>query len=97
MAKDQKRISEFEKAAREAGEGKPLDDVLRKLVKPEPKKKGGTLAKRRPDTRTRCLVPRSGDTFNHHVWREGLWARFYTAAPARRRWSVERYSGVKKA
>jgi hypothetical protein len=45
----------------------------------------------------RCLVPRCGDTIDHHDWREQLWARFYTGAPARLRRSVERYSGVKRA
>ena len=46
MAKKPK-TSEFENAAREAGEGKPFDDVLRQLVKPEPKKKGETPDRRR--------------------------------------------------
>jgi hypothetical protein len=46
--------------------------------------------------RPRCLVPRSGDTGDHHSWREELWARFYTGAPVRLRRSVERYSGVKR-
>jgi len=43
-----------------------------------------------------CLVPESSDTSNHHLFREALWAKFYTGAPARQRQSVERYSGVKR-
>ena len=46
---------------------------------------------------TRCLVPRCGVTHEHHEARQALWDRFYTAAPARRTRSVERYSGVKRA
>lgn len=42
----------FERAAKEAGEGKPLDDVLRHLIKPQPKEKGGARKERRPGTRT---------------------------------------------
>ena len=45
----------------------------------------------------RCLIPQCGGTVDHHVWREDLWARFYTAAPRRLRQCVERYSGVKRA
>ena len=46
--REKDKRTEFEKAAREAGEGKSLDDVLRQLVKPQPKKKGGTPKEHRP-------------------------------------------------
>ncbi len=35
----------FEEAAAEAGEARPLEDVLRKIVKPVKKKKGDGLKK----------------------------------------------------
>jgi hypothetical protein len=44
----------------------------------------------------RCTVPERGVTSDATLGDE-LWARFFTAAPARQRRSVERYSGVKKA
>ena len=47
-------------------------------------------------SRIRCSVPESSDTSNHHLFREALWAKYYTGAPARQRRSVERYSGVKR-
>jgi putative oxidoreductase len=46
---------------------------------------------------SRVLVPQSVGTTNHHLFREALWAKFFTGAPARQRRSVERYSGVKRA
>lgn len=50
---DSGEAKRFEEAAREAGEGKPFDDVLRQLVKPQPKKKGDARKGRRPNTRTK--------------------------------------------
>jgi len=44
-----------------------------------------------------CTVPRCGGTLDHHAARDALWARFFTAAPARRRRSVARSSYVKRA
>jgi hypothetical protein len=43
------------------------------------------------------LVPRFDGAFLSPEWREALWAKFSTAAPARQRRSVERYSIVKRA
>jgi hypothetical protein len=34
--------------------------------------------------------------FMSRDWKEALWARFYTEAPLRQRWSVERYDIVKR-
>src|SRR4051794_11162338 len=45
----------------------------------------------------RCLIPRCGDTYDHHAARDALWVRFFTEAPQRRRRSVARYSYVKRA
>ena len=46
--------------------------------------------------RPRCLVPESDGTEIRRPFREALWAKFYTGAPARQRRSVEQYSGVKR-
>ncbi|HEX7389289.1 MAG TPA: hypothetical protein VF286_04200, partial [Acidiphilium sp.] len=45
----------------------------------------------------RCLVPGFGGATFSDEWKEALWARFFTEAPARLRRSVERYSIVKRA
>ncbi len=42
-----------------------------------------------------CLVPACGDT-DHQAARDKLWDRFYTAAPARRRRCVSRFSVAKR-
>ncbi|MGI8740145.1 MAG: hypothetical protein ACR2KU_11125, partial [Gammaproteobacteria bacterium] len=42
-----------------------------------------------------CLVPQCSGTLDRHIWRDEQWVRFYTAAPARLRQPVARYSGVK--
>ena len=44
-----------------------------------------------------CLILRSGGTIDHHSVREALSARFFTAAPLRRRQPVARSSYVKRA
>jgi len=44
----------------------------------------------------RCLIPRCGGTIDHHAARDALWAKFSTAAPARRRRSVAQYNYVKR-
>ena len=44
-----------------------------------------------------CLIPRCGGTLDHHAARDALWAKFFTAAPARPRRSVARSSYVKRA
>ena len=44
-----------------------------------------------------CLVPESDGTESRRLFREELWGKFYTGAPARQRRSVEQYSGVKRA
>jgi hypothetical protein len=49
------------------------------------------------DAPSRCLIPRCGGTVEQQALRDALLARFYTAALGRLRYSVERYSGVKKA
>jgi len=46
---------------------------------------------------SRCSVPEINGTFFSQQWKDALWARFSTGAPARRRQSVERYSIVKRA
>jgi hypothetical protein len=45
----------------------------------------------------RCLVPGFDGALFSSAWRDALWDRFYTAAPRRRRRSVERYNIVKRA
>lgn len=45
----------------------------------------------------RCLVPGFDGALFGHQWKDALWARFYTAAPARQRRCVERYKIVKRA
>ena len=47
--------------------------------------------------RARCLVPAFDGVVYSIEWKDALWARFYTAAPQRRRQSVEQYSIVKRA
>lgn len=54
----------------------------------------------RPGTalgRTRCLVPSFDGAFLSHDSKDALWDKFYTAAPPRRRQSVEQYKIVKRA
>ena len=46
---------------------------------------------------TRCLVPGFDGAIFSVEWKEALWARYSTEAPARLRRSVERYSIVKRA
>src|SRR4051794_9411620 len=40
-----------------------------------------------------CLIPRWGGTLDHRAERDALWAKFFTAAPARQRRSVARLRG----
>src|SRR6516165_11716013 len=46
---------------------------------------------------TRCLVPSFDGASLSHDSKEALWDKFYTAAPPRRRQSVEQYKIVKRA
>ena len=45
----------------------------------------------------RCLVPAFDGALFSQQWKDALWDRFYTGAPARQRQSVERYNIVKRA
>jgi hypothetical protein len=45
----------------------------------------------------RCLVPGFDGAIFDQGWKDALWARFYTGAPARQRQSVEQYKIVKRA
>ncbi|WP_454850501.1 hypothetical protein [Rhizobium binxianense] len=45
----------------------------------------------------RCLIPDFDGAIFSQAWRDSLWGRFYTAAPRRRRQSVEQYKIVKRA
>ena len=45
----------------------------------------------------RCLVPTFDGALSMSEWKDALWDRFYTGAPARQRRSVERYNIVKRA
>jgi len=45
----------------------------------------------------RCLIPRFDGALFSQEWKDALWARLSTAAPQRRRQSVERYTIVKRA
>lgn len=47
--------------------------------------------------RSRCLVPSFDGAFLSHDSKDALWVKFYTAAPPRRRQSVEQYKIVKRA
>ena len=44
-----------------------------------------------------CLIPEFDGALFSLEWKEGLWARFFTAAPPRQRQSVEQYRIVKRA
>jgi len=44
-----------------------------------------------------CLIPEFDGAISTPEWKDALWAKFFTAAPRRRRRSVERYSIVKRA
>src|SRR5262249_43356441 len=44
-----------------------------------------------------CLVPDFDGASSSHDSKEALWDKFYTAAPQRRRQSVEQYKIVKRA
>ena len=44
-----------------------------------------------------CLVPGFDGAFLSHDSKDALWDKFYTAAPPRRRQSVEQYKIVKRA
>jgi NAD(P)-dependent dehydrogenase (short-subunit alcohol dehydrogenase family) len=46
---------------------------------------------------SRCLVPGFDGAIFDQGWKDALWARFYTGAPARQRQSVEQYKIVKRA
>ena len=43
-----------------------------------------------------CLVPRFDGAFLSHDSKDALWDKFYTAAPPRRRQSVEQYEYICK-
>jgi hypothetical protein len=45
----------------------------------------------------KCLVPPFDGAYFSEREKEALWDRFFTAAPARQRRSVERYNIVKRA
>src|SRR4051794_36830647 len=45
----------------------------------------------------RCLIPEFDGALFSPAWKDALWARYCTGAPARQRRSVERYSIVKRA
>ena len=45
----------------------------------------------------RCLIPGFDGALFSLAWKDALWARYCTGAPARQRRSVERYSIVKRA
>ena len=47
--------------------------------------------------RPRCLVPAFDGTLFSAEWKDALWAKYFTEAPARQRRSVERYNIVKRA
>jgi hypothetical protein len=51
----------------------------------------------KPGCSTRCLVPGFDGAFLSREWKDALWAKFSTGAPARQRRCVERYSIVKRA
>ena len=55
------------------------------LPRPLPTRHCGVISTELSICPTRCLVPRCGETIDDHGWREQLWARFYTGAPARLR------------
>jgi len=44
---------------------------------------------------SRCLIPDFDGASSAQAWKDALWDRFCTAAPARQRQSVERYNIVK--
>ena len=50
-----------------------------------------------PLQQARCLVPAFDGVIFSHQWKDALWDRFYTGAPARQRQSVEQYNIVKRA
>ncbi len=52
---------------------------------------------RRAPTGARCLVPSFDGAFFSRDSKDALWDKFYTAAPPRRRRSVEQYKIVKRA
>ncbi|WP_397580203.1 hypothetical protein, partial [Sphingorhabdus sp.] len=41
-----------------------------------------------------CLVPAFDGVLFSHQWKDSLWDKFYTGAPARQRRSVEQYNIV---
>ncbi len=45
----------------------------------------------------RCLVPEIDGALFSQVWKDALWDRYFTGAPARQRRSVEQYKIVKRA
>src|SRR5579871_143230 len=47
--------------------------------------------------RARCLVPGFDGALFGRQWKDALWARYSTGAPARQRQSVEQYKIVKRA
>jgi hypothetical protein len=48
-------------------------------------------------SKLRCLVPAFDGVIFSHQWKDALWDRFCTGAPARQRQSVEQYNIVKRA
>ena len=56
-----------------------------------------THAETSEKVKARCLIPGFDGAFLSHESKDALWDKFYTAAPQRRRQSVERYTIVKRA
>jgi hypothetical protein len=44
----------------------------------------------------RCLVPEFDGALSMQEWKDALWAKFFTGAPARQRQSVEQYKNFSK-
>ena len=71
-----------------------LDAILRWLGAPAAPE---DFRSTKQPSRSRCLVPVFDGALFSQEWRDALWDRFYTGAPARQRQSVERYNIVKRA
>jgi hypothetical protein len=57
----------------------------------------GIGARRAATRSSRCLVPEFDGALSMQEWKDALWAKFFTGAPARQRQSVEQYKIVKRA